>query len=84
MKNDDIKRELGIGLGTMAGRLRIYKDPFETSELELSISISDVDDIDFLQPAQSTHALHYWIAADSISIAGLMQMMGSENDQMLV
>ncbi len=50
MKNDNIKRVLSIGLGTMSERLRIYKDPFETSELEFSNLATDVDNMDFLQP----------------------------------
>jgi hypothetical protein len=29
MNNREIKRQLGIGMGTLAGKWREYKDPFE-------------------------------------------------------
>lgn len=49
MKNENIKRVLSIGLVTMTDRLRIYKDPFETSGLELS-QATNIDNLNFPHP----------------------------------
>jgi hypothetical protein len=45
-RNDQIRRQLGFGQGTLTGKLREYYDPFERRE-ETPAAHDDTDDIDF-------------------------------------
>ncbi len=68
MKNENIKRVLSIGVVTMSERLRIYKDPFETSGHELSNPVSDIDELNFPQVLLLSQSADHKTIAGAISL----------------
>jgi hypothetical protein len=43
VNNLDIKRQLGVGIATLADHLRDYKDPFEPSDTSPAEAVPDID-----------------------------------------